>query len=122
MAQAVTRRDEATGEGERLHQILSNLEIRVSFVEGSDGPYTVCTTSEPLFCFVRPTLEEINALVVDTLTNYVSTFSNVDSFHISTISIPVEESVIPVEKLKPLSIIKPTFSSRNSQGRQVEFA
>jgi hypothetical protein len=124
MAQhAAVRRDEAAHQQiEKLEQTLSNLEIEVSV--GTDGRFTVCTHSEPLFCFVRKTEEEIADVVADTLTSYVNTFYGdvIDSVEVRSKSIPLEISAIPVEELKPVSGIRPTFKFKDSQGRQVEFA
>ncbi len=55
MAQTATiKLGEPKQEIERLQQILSNLQIRVS-QDVNGGNFTVCTESEPLFCFDRPT-------------------------------------------------------------------
>jgi len=118
MAQTATIK---LNEIERLRGILANLEIRVS--AATDGSsYTVCTVSEPLFCFVRRTKEELQTVVIDTLTSYVTSFWQVDSVDVTATSVPPAVSAIPVEELKPDSVIKPTFRVRDSQGRQLEFA
>jgi hypothetical protein len=123
MAQnAVTQRDDATNQIERVEQVLSDLEIEVSV--GRDGRYTVCTHSEPLFCFVRDSEEEIDTVVIDTLTSYLNTFySDVfESIEVTAGSVPLEVSSIPIEELTPVSGIRPTFSVRDKQGRRREFA
>jgi len=60
---------------ERLTQILSRLDVTIS--ESSDGRFTVSTTVEPLFCFVRSSLDEINKVVIDTLQSYIDNFHDI---------------------------------------------
>ncbi|KAB2880682.1 MAG: hypothetical protein F9K38_10035 [Pseudorhodoplanes sp.] len=107
---------EAGSDPSKLLQLLEALEISVS--QDDDGRFTVCTTSEPLFCFVRDTEQEINDLVVNTLTSYINTFYDVEDLRITTVSVPVEKPSIPKKELRPVSRIKPTFTSADSQGRQ----
>ena len=121
MAQAVARRDEATGGIERVEQVLSNLDIEI--FEGPDSRYTVCSTkSEPLFCYVRNTQEELDQLVIDTLTSYLNKFWDIEVLAVTPVSEPLEISGIPIEELTPRSRIRPTFNVKDSQGRQREFA
>ncbi len=65
---------------ERLTQILSRLDVTI--FKSSDGRFTVSTTVEPLFCFVRPSLEEINKVVIDTLQSYIDNFHDIGLFQI----------------------------------------
>ena len=116
----MTHKPEAGGEITKLQQLLSQLEVEISV--GTDGRFTACTESEPLFCFVRNTEPELEAVIVDTLNSYITSFYDVTKVEVTLQSLPLRSPQIPVQELKPISRIKPSFSSSNSQGRQIAFA
>jgi hypothetical protein len=89
-----------------LRERLQDLKIVIS---EHDGVFTANTYSEPLFCFERPTLEAVQAVVEDTLTSYVKNFYHVDNVRISTAALPVESPVVPIQRVEPTSRLKPSF-------------
>lgn len=99
----------ATRDFDHLEKCLENLEITV--FENNDGCLTVCTTSEPLFCFVRETQEEIDAVVVDTLTSYVKTFFQVENVSVEAEQIPLVKPTVPHHQLRPIARIRPSFAA-----------
>lgn len=91
---------------EAFAEALSKLKIEVS--ESEDGLLTVCSSSEPLFCYDAHTHEALNQLVVDTLRSYGRHFFGIEAPHLSTRCSPVGEEV-PVERSKRISTIQPVF-------------
>jgi hypothetical protein len=94
---------------DNLEKCLQELEITVS--KNGDGRLTVCTQTEPLFCFVRDTQEEINTVVVDTLSSYIRSFYQVEDVQVNAVSVPLERPTIPHRHLRPVSRIRPTFAA-----------
>ncbi len=88
-----------------LTRHLSDLEIIVS--NSGDG-YTVFTTTEPLFCFERKNLSEINSIVEDTIRSYIETFFKVGKFTLTVESEEFSIISIPEQRLTPISKIKPS--------------
>lgn len=91
---------------EAFAEALSKLNIEVS--EGELGILTVCSSSEPLFCYDAHSHEALNQLVVDTLRSYGRHFFGIDDPNLSTRCSPVGEA-IPVERTKRISTIEPVL-------------
>jgi hypothetical protein len=89
-----------------LRDRLQGLKIIVSHHEGA---FRANTYSEPLFCFERPTLETLKAVVEDTITSYVKNFYHVDNARVTLADQPVELPVLPIETVVPTSQLKPSF-------------
>lgn len=90
-----------------LTRTLSDLDVQLS--QSADGVFTVCSTSEPLFCFDGDSKEEVSKLVVDTLVSYAKHFFHHDLTGGRTETQPLEETPIPVELSTPVSRLKPVF-------------
>lgn len=103
MEKAKKRSSDYAGLGERLDE----LDITVS--KNGNGGFTVFTTCEPLFCFERSTLAEINRVVTDTLRSYIEAFYNVKNVAVSIESEDIPRNVIPQKVLTPISKIKPSI-------------
>ena len=85
---------------------IASLRIEVS--QNEEGLYTVCSYSEPLFCYDAHDLEGVDRLVLDTLRSYAKHFYGIDDPDVSTHCSPVGE-VIPVERSKQISTIQAVF-------------
>ena len=90
-----------------LKKRLSELDVTV-FKE-VDGNFTVYTTCEPLFCYSRETIEEIDRAVEDTLSSYISTFYQVKDVKVVSVSEEIEKSPVPQQLLTPYSRIRTTI-------------
>lgn len=97
----------ATERLQKLKERLTALDIAVS--KGTDGRFTVCTTVEPLFCFVRDTEAEIENVVKDALRSYIENFYDIQIVKIETETVPVARSPLPIEELVPVSRVQPSF-------------
>jgi hypothetical protein len=89
-----------------LRERLQDLKITVS---RNDGVFTANSYSEPLFCFERPTLDDLKAVVEDTLTSYVKNFYHVENAKVTLANQPVEIPSVPIERVVPTSELKPSF-------------
>ncbi len=78
-----------------LKERLSALDITVA-VDG-DEKLAVFTTTEPLFCFVCDSIEEVQALIQETLSSYARTFHQIEDVRVRLQS----KEAIPVKKLRP---------------------
>ena len=96
-----------TGNFEAFVRQIGELNIEIS--QGADGLYTVCSTSEPLFCYDAATTEELDALVKDTLRSYGKHFFNLDLPPFSTEQEPLDAGPVAIERSTPVSRIKPVF-------------
>lgn len=112
----MTNQTLAKGDPAKLKELLNKLEIVIS-VDEEDGSFTACTKSEPLFCFVRKTEQELEKVVEDTLRSYLETFYDVEGVRVEAVNVPLEKPQIPVKELKPVSRFKPTFTSTNGERR-----
>lgn len=86
-----------------LKEKFASLSIQV--LSNHDGQYTVVSSSEPLFCFVRDDLESLTALVEDTLESYAKTFYD-ESVKVEMVE-QVQPTPIPVRQLKPVKRLAP---------------
>lgn len=87
-----------------LKSILSALEIRA--FEDEDGNYSAVSNSEPAFCFIRESQEELRHLVASTLKSYAKRFHNVDL----EVEISAEELSAPrTVRLEQRSKFRPSF-------------
>jgi hypothetical protein len=89
-----------------LRERLQALEITIS---QHDGVFTANTYSEPLFCFERPTLEDVKVVVEETITSYVRNFYHVADARVSLADQPVTRSTVPIQRVEPTSHLKPSF-------------
>lgn len=89
---------------DELRKKLDSLQIVVS--DNGDGNFTAYTKSEPLFCFVRNDVDELQALVVDTLKSYISTFYDAVSVEVEVVEQPAL-SQIPVREIRPIKRLAP---------------
>lgn len=94
---------------DEINSKLAALSIRV--LSGDDGLLTVISNSEPYFCFVRSTEDEISQVVSDTLKSYAKYFYN----HDLEVELAYEHPTapLPTVRLTPQSTVRPTFG-RNS--------
>lgn len=86
---------------------VSDLEIEIS--RNAEGSLTVCSTSEPLFCYDAASLEEVESLVQDTVRSYGKHFFNIDLPPFKTEREEIAEGPVTVERDTPVSRIKPVF-------------
>ncbi|WP_421853794.1 hypothetical protein [Novosphingobium sp.] len=86
---------------------IANLRIEVS--KDADGLLTVCSSSEPLFCYDVHDEDGVNALVIDTLASYGRHFFGLDDLKIGTKVSPVGKLSVPVESAEPFSTIEPVL-------------
>lgn len=84
-------------------------ELKIEVAQGHDGIFTVCSTAEPLFCYDATTIEEVDALVEDTLVSYAKHFFHVDDLQVKARQDPLPEAPLPIEEAKPISRITPVF-------------
>ncbi|MGB3796373.1 MAG: hypothetical protein WA957_08715 [Alteraurantiacibacter sp.] len=87
---------------------LESLEIEVSRDE--EGLLTVCSQSEPLFCYDAHDEEAINALVVDTLQSYGRHFFGLEHPSVVAKHSPVGKAGVPVNRVHKVSKIEPTLN------------
>lgn len=88
-------------------RVIEELDIEVS--QSSDGVFTACTTSEPLFCYDADTQEALSALVADTLVSYAKHFYNLEGLIVNTTPTPLDDLGVPIERSNPVARITPTF-------------
>lgn len=85
---------------DELAKRLSSLSIIIS--DGPDGQFTAYTKQEPLFCFVRSDIDELKALVEETLESYVKTFYKVGPVRVEAVEGKAPEAnTVPIRELKP---------------------
>jgi hypothetical protein len=84
-------------------------ELNIDISQSSDGLYTVCSASEPLFCYDATSVEEIDALVKDTVRSYGKHFFNLDLPPFSTEQKPLDDGPLQIERGTPISRIRPVF-------------
>ncbi len=96
-----------TGNIEAFIRQISELNIEIS--QNAEGILTVCSTSEPLFCYDATTKEEVDALVQDTVRSYGKHFFNLDLPPFSTEQTPLNEGPVQIERGTPVSRIRPVF-------------
>lgn len=89
---------------DELNSRLSTLEIQI--LEGEDGKLTAVSNSEPLFCYVRDSEEELRNLVVDTIQRYIRTF-----YHAEAVVQIEEKRPVPIVNLRPRRVVSPKFAS-----------
>jgi hypothetical protein len=108
------------GDINELNKCLEKLEFSIS--EDANG-LTVYTESEPLFCFTRSTQDEIDQVVIETLTSYLETFYQLEGVRVSVTEEPIEEvTAIPERRLKPISRLRPTLVSQLDDGGRYALA
>lgn len=96
-------------------------KLKVTVSQTVDGRFTVRSHSEPLFCVVRDTEEEIKDVVADTIKSYLATFYHIDLEEIKIIEEPATRR-LPVETAKPLHNLLPRFDSLDIKGRDYAMA
>ena len=87
---------------------IDDLDIELSV--NKDGVYTVCTTSEPLFCYDADTKEEAATLVGKTLASYGRLFFGLTDLQEPTVEAAQDESSVTVERGTPIGQLKPVFA------------
>lgn len=95
-----------TADLEAFSAAIADLKIEVS--KNEEGLFTVCSYSEPLFCYDAHDEAGVNQLVVDTLRSYAKHFFGIEEPQVTTRCSPVGE-VIPVERSKQVSTIQAVF-------------
>lgn len=85
---------------------ISNLRIDLSKSDEAPDLWTVCSYSEPLFCFDAHSEEAAKELAINTLRSYGKYFFGIDDAKLTTRCSPVGE-VIPVRRDKQVSTIHP---------------
>ncbi len=91
---------------EAFSAAIASLKINVS--KSEDGLFTVCSYSEPLFCYDAHDEAGVNQLVQDTLNSYAKHFFGIDGPSVTTSCSPVGH-VIPVERSEQVSTIQAIF-------------
>lgn len=104
----------------RLERVLNALEISVG--QDPDGRYTASTLSEPLFCFVRDSEDEIHEVVTETIRSYIATF-----YEVGDVKIEVQHMALPVAPKTEIVIQKSRLvpnihNGFNYRGREAAFA
>lgn len=99
-------------EGGTMKELKARLKgLQVEIGLNPDGAYTVYTESEPLFCFVRDSLPEIEAIVADTIQSYAKTFYGVNiSVSFKERKPPRTIKNIPVQVLEPVKTLAPRLA------------
>jgi hypothetical protein len=101
---------------ETLRERLECLDIRL--YKDIDGSFTVISASEPLFCFQKQNLDEIQKAVSSTLEAYVKLF-----YHVSNVSVTTSEASedlqnerpVPIKQLSPVSRLRSRLDSEKHQ-------
>jgi hypothetical protein len=94
-----------------LKTVFANLEIRA--FEDDDGNHTVLSNSEPAFCFIRRSEEELRTLVAKTLKSYAKNFHNCEiEVQLATELVTTPKTV----KLEQKSTFRAAFGLGNSLG------
>lgn len=91
-----------------LRARLSELEICLSRSE--NGYFTVSSDIEPLFCFERSSIDEIQAVVTETITSYISTFYNVEGVNVTTVVQPLTPPEVVFQRVLQISRLIPKLS------------
>lgn len=86
---------------------VKDLDIELS--QGSDGVFTACSNSEPLFCHDADTRAELAVLVQGTLASYARHFYGVEGLGVRTEDAPLRHDLLPVEVVKPVSRLKAIY-------------
>lgn len=101
---------------DELKRKIENLKISIS--QDESGKYTASTRSEPFFCFVRDTEDEIKEVVAFALKSYLTCFYDVDDVRVTVKSAPAERT-IPRVPLRPLGQLLPNFENLFKSGAQL---
>lgn len=96
---------EKTPDLEAFEAKLAGLSIEVT--RDQDGLLTVCSSTEPLFCYDAHDEEALDALVVDTLQSYGRHFFGLDHPSIVAKHSPVGKVSVPVDRVERISTIEP---------------
>ena len=83
------------------------LDIELSV--NQEGVYTVCTTSEPLFCYDADSKEEAANLVGKTLVSYGRLFFQLHDLQAPTVHAEEDDGSVTVERGTPVGQLKPVF-------------
>jgi len=86
---------------------ISDLKVEIS--RNSAGGLTVCSTSEPLFCYDVQNESEAAALVQDTIKSYGRLFFHVDLPSFRVRSEALDGQPLTVERGIPVSRVVPVF-------------
>ena len=87
---------------------IDDLDIELSV--NKEGVYTVCTSSEPLFCYDADSQEEAASLVAKTLVSYGRLFFGLNDLQIPTVESAADASSVTVERGTPIGQLKPVFA------------
>jgi hypothetical protein len=90
-----------------FEEAISNLKIAVTRDE--NGLYTVCSSTEPLFCYDAHDLDAVNKLVIDTLASYGEHFFQIPRPKITTTNSPVGRAFERVEQSVPITYVHPVL-------------
>lgn len=87
-----------------LNRQIRGLEIEVS--KNENGGFTVCSSSEPFFCYDATSVNDAQKLVARTLTSYAKNF-----FHVENLEFPIEETAlgsasVAIERGTPVARLK----------------
>lgn len=94
---------------------LRKLDICVA--EADNDGFIAFTTAEPLFCLERGSLEDLSVAVSGVLKSYISTFYHVDISKVSveSVDIPQASNRVPIERVNPISRLRPIFDNLDSR-------
>ena len=92
-----------------FEDIISKLEIAVT--KDENGLYTVCSSTEPLFCYDAHDLDSVNELVIDTIASYGEHFFQIPRPKITTTNSPVGKAFQQVERSVPITFVHPVFEA-----------
>jgi CO dehydrogenase/acetyl-CoA synthase alpha subunit len=87
---------------------VADLDIELSV--NKDGVYTVCTTSEPFFCYDADTQEEAAKLVSKTIVSYGRLFFGLHDLEEPTVKPAEDGGSVAVERGTPIGQLKPIFA------------
>lgn len=85
------------------------VELDIELSVNDEGVFTVCTTSEPLFCYDAESREEAAALVGRTLASYGRLFFGLDGLEIPVQADAKVEARVAVERSTPVGRLRPVL-------------
>lgn len=88
-------------------------KLRIEVAQNPNGVFTVCSSSEPLFCYDTRDEHEIETLVRDTLASYAKHFFNLHDVEIGTKTSSLFAGNLPVEveRAHKISTLEPVLKA-----------
>ena len=95
------------GDEDRLKKVFDRLEINGARTPA--GTFLAFSVTEPLFCHERETVEELAAIVSNTLKSYAETFYQVDDAQVRVEFEDRDIPAVPVERIESTLRLLPSF-------------